>query len=188
MPNQRKNTKAVIGPVRFSYANVWVPKSMNEDNSNAKYSVSIIIPKSDEKTVKAIQQAIENAAANALNEKFGGKDPHKIPNFKWPLRDGDEERPDDEAYADSYFLNASNKEAPGIVDKNRQKIIDQTEFYSGCYGYADIKFYGFNTSGNRGIAAGLNNLLKTKDGPALDGRESAESAFADIEVEDDDEI
>lgn len=188
MPNQRKNTKAVIGPVRFSYANVWVPKSMGDDDSNAKYSVSIIIPKSDKKTIKAVNLAIENAAANALNEVFGGKDPHKIPNFKWPLRDGDEERPDDEAYADSYFLNASSKQAPGIVDRNRQKILDQTEFYSGCYGYADINFYGFNTSGNRGIAAGLNNLMKTKDGPAMGGRESAESAFADIEVEDDDEI
>lgn len=191
MPNQRKNPELTIGEVRFSYVNIWKPVSMNDDGSNAKYSVSLIIPKEDVKTINAVKKAIEIAAENGTKETFGGKDPHKIPNFKWPLRDGDIDRENDEAYANSYFLNATanpEKHVPQVVDKHRQKIIDQTEFYSGCYGYAAINFYPFNVSGNRGIACGLQHVMKSKDGPALGGSVSVDVAFAGIEVEDDDEI
>ena len=183
MPNQRRNTKLVTGLVRFSYANVWVPTSMGDD-SVKKYSVSLIIPKSDEKTIRAIKTAIENAVANGLNEKFGGKDPRKMPNFKWPLRDGDTEREDDPVYANSYFINATSTIKPGIIDRNNQEIIDETEFYSGCYGKASINFYAFNTSGNRGIACGLNNLQKIRDGEPLGGKSRAEDDFNDDEDSD----
>ena len=94
------------------------------------------------------------------------------------------ERPDDPAYANAYFVNANSTTAPGVVDANRNEILDKSEVYSGCYGRASISFYAFNANGNKGIACGLNNLQKIKDGEPLGGRASAESDFATEEDED----
>ena len=176
-----QSTKVITGLVRFSYVHVWEPKQMDE-GGDKKYSVSLIIPKSDKKTLKAIHDAIE-AAKEAGKAKFGGKIPN---NLKSPLRDGDEDRPDDPAYADSFFLTANAKSKPGVVDKNRQPIIDQDELYSGCYGHASIIFFAFNTSGNKGVACGLNHLMKVKDGESLGGRSTAENDFENLEIEEDD--
>ena len=172
------STKVVTGEVRFSYAHVFEPASI--EGSEPKYSVSILIDKKDKQTLERIKAAIE-AAKQAGLSKFGGKIPA---NLKLPLRDGDTEREDDPVYAGKYFINANAKTKPGLVDKGCNPIIDMTEFYSGCYGHASITFYAFNTSGNKGIACGLNNLMKTRDGEMLGGRASAEDDFADLIDED----
>lgn len=175
--NDFKETKVVVGPARFSYLHVWEPVAIGE-GSDKKYSVSLIIPKNDTKSVNLVKSAIKNAL-NAGIGKFGGKKPTV---YKNPLRDGDAERPDDEAYKGCYFVNANCKTKPGVVNAQRQPITDQDELYSGCYGYASITFYAFNTNGNKGIACGLNNLMKTKDGEPLSGRATAEADFANIDV------
>lgn len=177
MDNNNK-TKVITGKVRFSYANVWEPKSIN--GGDEKYSVSLIIPKSDIKTVNEIKAAIE-AAKQDGKAKFGGKIPA---NLKFPLRDGDIDRPDDEAYRDSYFVNANSKDKPQIVDKNVRPIIDQSEVYSGCYGRASISFFAFNTNGNKGIACGLGNLQKMSEGEPLSGRSRAEDDFTSADEDD----
>ncbi len=82
------------------------------------------------------------------------------------------------------FLNANNTQAPGIVDADRQPILERREVYSGCFGRASISFYAFNTNGNKGIACSLNNLQKIKDGTPLGGHSRAEDDFADDEEED----
>ena len=176
-------TKVTTGEVRFSYAHVFEPHSIDEGGEK-KYSVSILIDKSDKKTLARINKAIEDAK-EAGKAKFGGKVPAKL---KTPLRDGDEERPDDEVYAGKYFINANAKTKPGIIDKAGNPIIDSTEFYSGCFGHASITFYAFNTAGNKGIACGLNNIMKTRDGESLGGKSKAEDDFADLlgEYSDDD--
>lgn len=171
-------TKVITDRVRFSYANVWEPKSIN--GGDEKYSVSLIIPKSDTKTIGEIKAAIE-AAKEEGKAKFGGKIPG---NIKLPLRDGDIDRPDDEAYSNSYFINANSKDRPQIVDKNVKPILDQDEFYSGCYGKASITFYAFNSNGNKGIAVGLGNLQKISDGEPLSGRTRAENEFTTVEDDD----
>lgn len=173
-------SKVVTGVVRLSYAHVWEPASIN--GGDEKYSVSLIIPKSDTKTVKAIQDAVEQAKQDG-KAKFGGKIPA---NLKLPLRDGDIERPDDEAYADSYFINANSKEHPQIVDKNVQPILDKNEVYSGCYARVSITLYAFNSNGNRGIACGLGNIQKVADGEPLGGRSRAEDDFTAFDDDDDD--
>jgi len=165
------SNKVITGKVRFSYANVFEPKSIN--GSEPKYSVSLIIPKEDKVTIDKIKAAIEVAKQEGLS-KLGGKIPA---NLKTPLRDGDIDRPDDPAYADSYFVNANSTIRPGIVDANLQPIIDSTEFYSGCFGRASIVFYAYNANGNKGIACGLQNLQKLEDGEPLGGRSRAEDDF-----------
>lgn len=168
------STKVVTGRVRFSYANVFEAKVIG-DSKEAKYSVSILIPKKDKATLKKIEDAVK-AAAEAGKAKLGGKIPG---NLKTPLRDGDEERGDDPAYAGHFFLNANGKQKPGVVDADKNPILDRDEFYSGCYGRASITFYAFNTNGNKGVACGLNHLMKLDDGEHLDGRTSADEDFSE---------
>ena len=145
------------------------------------YSVSLIIAKSDTKTVKDIQNAVEQAKQDG-KAKFGGRIPA---NLKLPLRDGDIERPDDEAYKDCYFINCNSKDKPQIVDKNVQPILDRNEVYSGCYARVSISLYPFNTNGNKGIACGLGNIQKIADGEPLGGRTRAEDDFEAYDEEDD---
>ena len=172
-------TKVITGPkIRWSYANVWEPKSIN--GGAPKYSVSLIIPKSDTKTVEALEKAIQAAFDEGQSKlKGSSKSVPALSAIKTPLRDGDLERPDDEAYKDSYFINANSATAPGIVDAARQPILERSEVYSGVYGRASINFYAFNSNGNRGIACGLNNLQKIADGEPLGGKTRAEDDFAD---------
>ncbi len=177
--------KVITGKdTRWSYANVWEPKSIN--GGVPKFSVSLIIPKSDKKTIEAIKKAIQ-AAYKEGEAKLKGNSRSVPPleAIKTPLRDGDTERPDDEAYANSYFINANSTTQPGIVDANVQPILTRSEVYSGVYGRASINFYAFNSNGNRGIACGLNNLQKIRDGEPLGSRTSAEDDFADFAEDDD---
>lgn len=183
--NRIKNPmKVITGPdTRWSYANVWEPKSIN--GGTPKYSVSLIIPKLDTKTVAKIKAAIEAAYKEGESKlKGSGKSVPALSAIKTPLRDGDLERPDDEAYANSYFVNANATSAPGIVDAECNPIMTRSEVYSGVYGRASITFYAFNSSGNRGIACGLNNLQKIRDGEPLGGKASAESDFSTDEDDD----
>ena len=169
----QNQTRIITGEVRLSYAHVWEPNSIQ--GGKPKYSVSLIIPKTDTATITAIEKAID-AAIDAGIAKFGGKRPNKAA-LKLPLRDGDVER-DDEAYAGAVFVNANSTVAPQIVDENVQPILDRSEVYSGCYARVSLSFYAFNTNGNKGIACGLGNIQKTRDGEPLGGgRISAESAF-----------
>lgn len=177
--------KVITGPkTRWSYANVWDAKSIN--GGTPKYSVSLIIPKSDTKTVEKIRASIQAAYEEGQSKlKGNGKSVPVLSLIKTPLRDGDTERPDDEAYKNSYFINANSATAPGIVDADRNPILERSEVYSGVYGRASISLYAFNSNGNRGIACGLNNLQKISDGEPLGGKAKAED---DFDTEDDDDF
>ena len=177
--------KVITGPkTRWSYCNVWEPKSVN--GSPEKYSVSLIIPKSDTATLDRIHAGIEAAYQEGqVKLKGSGKSVPPLSAIRTPLRDGDLERPDDEAYRDAYFISANSPNAPGIVDAACNRIIERSEVYSGVYGRASISFYAYNANGNKGIACGLNNLQKLSDGKPLGSRASAES---DCGTSDDDDF
>jgi hypothetical protein len=189
MSNKTQNinpTKVVTGVVRLSFLNCWQPKSVN--GGTPKYSASIIIPKSDKKTLDRIEAAIEAAYHEGEAKlKGNGKSIPSLASLKTPLRDGDIDRPDDEAYADSYFVNANSNTAPGVVGRDLQEIIETSEMYSGVWARASLSFYAFNSNGNRGIACGLQNLQKIRDGEPLGGRSRAEDDFADG-IEDDGDL
>lgn len=176
--------KVVTGPnTRWSYANVWEPKSIN--GGTPKYSVSLIIPKSDTKTVAKINAAIEAAYHDGEAKLRGtGKSVPALSVLKTPLRDGDAERPNDAVYADSYFMNTNSTTPPGIVNSDCQRILERSEVYSGVYGRASVSFYAFNSNGNKGIACSLNNLQKIRDGEPLGGKASAEADFATSDDDD----
>ncbi len=153
-------TKVIAGPrTRWSYANVWDTKSIN--GGAPKYSVSLIILKSDTKTISKIEAAIQAAYEEGESKlKGSGRSVPALSVLKTPLRDGDAERPDDEAYKNGYFVNANSSTASDIVDADKNPILERSEVYSGVYGRASVNFYAFNSNGNKGIACGLNNLQK----------------------------
>ena len=178
---KQTNNRVVTGVVRLSYANVWEPKSIN--GGDPKFSCSIIIPKTDTETVNAINAAINCAIQEGIG-KFGGKIP-PLGALKLPLRDGDTER-DDENYAGCYFINANSKTAPQVVDRHVQPIIDRSEIYSGVYARVSISLYAFSVNGNKGVACGLGNIQKIRDGEPLGGHTNASNDFDAVDDGDED--
>lgn len=174
-----KLTTKVIIPGRLSYAHVWEP------NEDGKYSTALII-ENDEQLVAKIETAIKNAMIEGKN-KLAGKNGKIPPNLKTPLRNADEEGIDDPNYVGKLFLNATSKNRPGIVDRRKNRIDDPEEVYSGCFCNVSINFYAFAVEGNKGIAAGLNNIQKVRDGERLSGGSSPDSDFDDL-GEDEDSI
>ncbi len=180
MANNSSRTKVITGTgTRLSYFHGWEPVSIN--GGAEKYSVSVLIPKTDTETVSAINAAIDAAIEEGV-AKFGGKKPNKAA-IKLPLRDGDVER-DDEAYKGYWFINANSTTAPQIVDRQVKPILDRSEVYSGCYARVSLNFFAFNSNGNKGIACGLGNIQKVRDGEPLGGKSTAADDFATLADDD----
>ena len=176
------STKVITGKVRFSYVNIFKSRSFN--GGDEKFSICLLIPKDDKKTLSAINSAVNAAIQDGISGKWNGKKPASL---KLPLRDGDVDRPDAPEYAGMYFINANSTQKPGIVDKDLMEVIDPDEVYSGCYGRASINFYAFNSNGNRGVGVGLNNIQKLAEGERLGAtRASAQDDFGDGTAEDED--
>lgn len=128
------------------------------------------------------RKAIENA-----KEAFKGKWNGKIPNnLKTPLRDGDIDREDDPNYENAYFINATSQNAPGVVSPAMVRLNEPGSVVSGDYIRAVINFYGYNVNGNKGIAAGLNNIQLVEKGEPLGGASAAEDDFDELDTDDED--
>ena len=190
--NTSLTTKVTVGEVRLSYCHLFKPEAI-ADGGEPKYSVSVIIPKSNTKLIAQIKQAVSAALQMGVASKFGGKMPT---NWKNPLRDGDLEKSEDDSYAGCYFISASSKTKPGVVKRmkvNGQntlvEVTNEEDIYSGCYGFVSINFFPFSNAGNKGVGAGLNNVLKTREGDYLGGRSSAQTDFGGVNLDayDDDE-
>lgn len=176
-------TQITIGTVRLSYAHLVEPYAFNEDQE-PRYSASLLIDKDDKETLSKVKYAIQEAFKTGQDKKFWGKD--KPARFHNPLRDGDEERPDDAAYAGKYYINAKNKYKPGIVDRRLQEIIDPSEIYSGMYANVSIAFFPFSRSGNKGISASLQAVQKVADGDPFGATTKPAHVFEVLDDDDED--
>lgn len=167
----------VTGEVRFSYVNVFMPRA-NEDGGEAKYSVTLLIPKTDATTFQAFQNGIQQALQEGVSSTFGGQMPARP---AIPFYDGDGVRPNGEPFNEEakghWVITASSKQKPEVVDSNVQPILNQSEFYSGCYGRASVRFYPYNKAGKKGIGCGLGNVQKLRDGQPLAGGTTASEDF-----------
>lgn len=178
------NTTVTVGEARLSYVNVFQPYAHNA-GQDPKFSVTILIPKTDIKSKAAIDAAIEAAKQLGTAQKWNGVCPPQVPT---PVHDGDGVRPNDgmpfgeECKGHWVFTaNANATRPPQVVDINRQPILDQSQVYSGMYGYVNINFFAYMATGRKGIGCGLNAVLKTRDGEVLGGsRVTVNEAFADI--------
>lgn len=178
MSKNNNPTHVITGKCRLSYAHIWEPASI-DGNSPEKYSACVIIR--DSGTLEKVKRAQEAAIQEGVKSKWKGKRPAKL---KLPLRSGGEERPEDEVFQGCYFLNASSKKQPGVVDLARNEILDKEEVYSGCYCRFSLNFYPFSVNGNNGVAVGLNNIQKVADGERLGGGSRAEDDFDDGYTDD----
>lgn len=178
---KEKKTKVII-PCRISYAHIW--EGEPDDNGRVKYSAAILIPKDDTKTITKVETAVKAAIEDGKSKLANAKG--IVPkNIKLPLRDADDEGIDDPAYAGMMFFNASSTRKPQVVDRHVQPILDPDEVYSGCYCNVSINFYAFAREGNKGIAAGLNNIQKIRDGERLAGGSTADEDFTALDDDDD---
>lgn len=181
--NKKISETAVrVGPGRFGYVNVFSPRK-NEDGTDGKYGVQLLIPKADKEAVAMINKAFEAAKQAGVATKFEGKMPGTLKSKTTPLRDGDEEHEGDPVYEGMWFINVNSPTKPGVrVLENGSmfEALDSDDFYSGCWGAATINFYPYKVSGNTGVAAGLNNVIKTKDDDRLSGGNTAEADFNDM--------
>lgn len=179
---QVKENKVIFGPCRLSYTHVFNRYNPDGDQADGKYMTNVLIPKDEKKTIEAINKAIAEAKKQAIVSKWGGKEPKKL---DMPLRDGDEK--DDENYEGHLFVNAKSNTRPGIVDRKKVPIVDEEEVYSGVWAIVSVTFFGYDKNGNKGVACGLNNIMKFKDDEHFGGRVSAESDFGNVDLGDDDD-
>lgn len=166
----------VIGEVRFSYVSAFEPRVT--PNGDEKYSVTLLIPKTNTEAYQTIMNEIQKCLQENIATTFKGVAPA---NSRLPIYDGDGVRESGEPFGEEckghWVISAKSNTAPEVVDANLNPIISKSEFYSGCYGRASIRFYAYNQNGNKGIGCGLGNLQKLRDGQPLDGRTSAKEDF-----------
>lgn len=174
--------KRVIGEVRFSYVHVFEPWG----DVDPKYSVVAVIDKKDTHIIEEIKRAIQEVYDDEKQGMFKGR---ALNSLALPLKDGDnpgEGREPNPSYQGCYYISANRKTAPGVVGRDRRPIINQEDFYSGCYGYISLTIAPYDVNGKKGIKAFLNHVMKTRDGERLGGASTAEFDFADVPVFADD--
>jgi len=169
---EKLNTKYVTPEIVCSF-----PYLFEKSDYTEKFGLSIPIPKDAEDEIKKIKTMIGNAAENKWGKKARAEIGKKIAS---PLRDGDDEKPEDDVYANTVFFSANSSKRPGVVDKALQPIMEMDDIYPGCIIRASVNFYAYDFKGKRGVACGLQNVMKVKDGEQLGGKSKAEDDFADF--------
>lgn len=177
--------KRVVTPeARIGYPHVFTAHKMDE-KSEAKYSMEMYFPKSADIT------PLKTAALNAAAEKYG-PDKAKWPKgLKFPFKDGDNLLASgkvNEGYEGAIVVRASAKKQPGLVNGKREPILDENQFYAGCYGRAELVAYTYDVTGNKGVGFALLNVQKTKDGEKFSGRKDAKDVFDEVKSTSDDPL
>ena len=170
----------VTGKVRLSYVHLFTPYA-GQQGAEPKYSATILVPKNDISTKQRIDAAVNAAIKEGISSRWNGVRP---PVLAIPVYDGDGVRPSDgmpfgEECRGNWVFTASSKQAPEIVDLNMQRILSQTDIYSGIYARVSVRFFAYASNGKKGIGCGLGPVQKLEDGEPLGGRVSAATAFGD---------
>ena len=183
------NTRIVTGKVRLSFPNLFKPRAITE-GQDPKFSVMLLIPKDDKDTLKSIRAAEAEALKQGIASKFGGKKPANLKTTI--LHDADED-----GTAEDYperkgmlymSVSANTSNPPGVVDRQAQPILDESEVYSGVYARASITAFAYDVSGNKGISFGLNNVQVLGGGDRLAGGPRAEDEFEAYDEDEDEDL
>ena len=175
--NVLNDTQVVTGEVRLSYVNLFEPRKISESDKEAKYSVTILIPKDTpegKQTIENIKVAIKKAAEKGAAKHFNGRIPTNLDAIA-TLRDGDTQLDDmgelkkikNPELEGNMYMRLSSKFAPKVLDPQRQEIINPLQVYSGVYGRVSLTVFAYSGDGRRGISAVLNNVMITRDGEPL---------------------
>lgn len=171
-------TKVLTGEVRLSYVNLTSPRAAQQ-GGDPKYSVTLLIPKTDNATKTDIDNSIRAAYEEGVSKKWGGAHPQP----KTIIHDGDGLRPSGLPFGEEckgcWVITASSKNKPQVVGiDNINCELAPNDIYSGMYGRVTLNFFAYDTAGSKGVGCGLGNVMKTRDGEPLSGGASAASDFA----------
>lgn len=162
-------SKAVFGECRLCYVSLLERKKFDGDQGEGKFGCNILIPKNETETIKAIEAAIKAATDKGVTSKWGGKLPRKL--AESPLRDGDEK--EDANFHGHWYINAKSNTRPAVIDKHREPLTDAEDVYSGMWAMCSVSFFPYSSGGNNGIGAGLNSVMKVRDGERIGGSDGA---------------
>jgi hypothetical protein len=181
-----EDKKLITPKFRVSFPQVNKPKAFDEDQ-DAKYSVTMLYPKKSD--IKPLLTALTNAAVEKWGEQKAAQVLAKIKPDpkKYPIRDGDKEKEDLVGYAGNFFCKASSKSKPGLIDKKKNPILDEDDFYAGCYARAELIAFAYDNKFGKGVGFSLQNIQKLDDGEKFSGRKDAELVFDEVEDTSDDE-
>ena len=179
---QNDALKCLTGEVRLSYANLCTPRA-NNPGEDPKYSVTLLIPKTDIATKADLDASIEAAAQDGMQRLWNGVRP---PMMRTPIHDGDGVKENGEPYGEEcrghWVLNASSKQKPDVVHSSNLNVqLSPGDVYSGMYARVTIRFFAYASSGNRGVGCGLGNVMKIREGEPLSGKSSALNDFKGLE-------
>ena len=172
-------TRVTTGKIRGSYVKIFkaeLPKTA-QPGATPKFSITLLIPKEDTVTLTKIAAAQEAA----IVVKWPGKRPARI---STTLHDGDLPRPSSgEDFGPEckghMVMTVSSKNRPKVIDLDNNEILDNNSVGSGDYFKVSINMFAYEVSGNKGVSAGLNNVLFLEKGVSLGGATSAADDFAD---------
>lgn len=174
MSDKPKMIKILTPPFRVSFPNVFKAAS-NFKNVEPTFSIQMLFPKNEDLSL------LKKAEITAARRKWPLEKPAK---YQSPFRDGDEKNL--ENYKDMTVVNAKTKFKPGIIDKDKNEIIDPSDFYPGCWARATINAFAYDTAGNVGVSFGLQNIQKLKDDTSFSGRTNAADDFEVVESDGED--
>jgi len=165
-------------PVRLTFT--FLP------DEDGVFRTSALIPKTDKTQIAQIEEAIEEAKDYGKTAKWGGKIPR---NLKIAFQDGDDtdldKYPENEGH---FLLNCRSKKKVGLVDIDRQPILDASEVYSGCWAYLSVTSFAYDNE-SKGVSFFLNNIMKARDDESFGGTTSTpDEDFAEVEVDESDLI
>jgi len=170
--------KIVTGKVRLLWPALFTPRGFQ--GGPPKYSVEVLIPKSDKAMVKKFTDGIRQA----ISDRWG--DQKSPSNVKVWFRDGDQEGRGP-AYEGHYFFSASDKQnPPGVIDENRETVLDPHLVKSGDWGRVSITVFTYDKP-SPGVSFGLNNVQWLERGEPVGSRAAPEEDFKDAWGVDDDE-
>lgn len=184
MPKKFKpvvNETTVYVQGRLSYAHLLEPHAAVGSDEKF-YSCVILIDKSDTDSIEAIKKATDAAVKKGIGTKWQGKEPRKL---SLPLHDGEEK--EGEEFHGKVYLNAKSKSAPAVLDRKKAPILKPDGVYSGMWAIVCLNLYPYSSTGNNGVGAGLNAILKTADDEAFSGAANGARAFDNIEISDEDD-
>jgi hypothetical protein len=177
--NEYIKTMTPVG--RCAFANVWKPKAIQE-GQEAKYSLILLFDKKAQESTE--YKTMKELVMQCIVKKWGADKTKWPANLRNPFRKA-EEKPGYQGFeAGMVFISASSKDRPGVVDLNATAILNQEDFYSGCYARATINVFAYDKLGNRGVSFGLNNIQKYKDGEKFSGKTRAEDDFTAIKPDE----
>lgn len=181
--NGIENKKCITPEFRVSFPSVFEPKAF--EGQEAKYSITMLFGENIDlgKAASGSTNSMKRIAHAAAVEKWG-PDKEKWPRkLRMPFRDGDEKQ-DLEGYAGHIYVTASSKAQPGLIDQSKRPILNERDFYPGCYARAELIAFAYDKAGNRGVSFSLQNIQKLRDGDSFSGRKNAEDVFEAVEDAD----